>query len=112
MISYPGRILLLAAGILAQFAGQLGALAWSDHPANDIAAEDIENHLRIEVGPLGWAHQFGDIPTPRFVGRRCQQLGLCIGRMGSLVAAFTRVGVLFQNAIHRPCGAVVDAFIQ
>jgi len=45
MVNCSGLDLLFVAGILGQFASQLGAFAGSDHPTDDVAAEDIENHL-------------------------------------------------------------------
>ena len=31
---------------------QFGAFAWRDHPADDMAAEDVEDHVEMEGGPL------------------------------------------------------------
>lgn len=49
---------LLAAGIGNQPFGQLRALPVGDHPADHIAAENVEDHVKIEVRPLSG-------PTPR-----------------------------------------------
>jgi hypothetical protein len=31
----------------------------SDHPARDVAAEHIEDHVEVEVSPLGGSEQLG-----------------------------------------------------
>ena len=36
-------------GLGDQLLGQLGALALGDHPADDVAAEDVEDHVEVEV---------------------------------------------------------------
>src|SRR4029453_2758521 len=48
--------------------GEGRALMWRERPADDAAAEDVENHVEIEVGPLSWAQQLRDVPAPDFVG--------------------------------------------
>src|SRR5580704_2176524 len=42
-------------GIGNQHFGQLSSLPGSDHPAHYVAAEDIEDHVQMEVRPLAWA---------------------------------------------------------
>ena len=42
--------------------GQVFAFAAGQHPANHIAAEDVENHVEVEVGPLRGPQQLGDVP--------------------------------------------------
>ena len=92
--------------------GQFGAFARRHHPADDVAAEDVEDDVEVEVGPLGRAAQLGDVPTPKLVGRGGQQLRLLIRRMGELIAALARGAVLFQDAIHGARGAEILAFIE
>ena len=77
-------------GLGDQLLGQLGALALGDHPADDVAAEDVEDHVEVEAGPLGRPLELGDVPRPDLVGRDGQQLGLGVGRMGELVAPLAR----------------------
>ena len=31
-------------------------------PANHITADDVDNHIELEIGPLGLSFQLGDIP--------------------------------------------------
>jgi hypothetical protein len=39
---------LSVAGLADQHLGQLGTLARRDHPPDDIAAEDVEYHIKVE----------------------------------------------------------------
>src|SRR5206468_11753830 len=71
---------LLAADALAgtrlanELLGQRRALAMSHHPAHDVAAEDIEHDVQVEVGPLRGPEELGDVPTPELVGPAGQEL--------------------------------------
>jgi hypothetical protein len=55
---------LFRASLLDQPLGQFGALPHRDHSAGDVAAEDIENDVEVEVGPLGGPQRFGDMNIP------------------------------------------------
>ena len=44
--------LLLLAGFLDEFLGQLGAFARGHHPADDVTAENVEDDVKVEVGPF------------------------------------------------------------
>ena len=66
---------LLGHGLGDQLLGQLRALARRDHPAHDIAAEDIKDHVQMKVGPLDRAFDLGDVPAPDLVGPGGQQFG-------------------------------------
>ena len=83
-----------------------------DHPAGDVAAEDIEDDVQIEVGPLDRTPQLGDVPAPKLVGRGGQQLRLLVSRMNELIAALARFSLLFQDAVHGAGRAEVLAFVQ
>ena len=43
---------LAGARLVDELLGQRGALAMGDHPADDVAAEDVEDDVQVEVGPL------------------------------------------------------------
>ena len=43
---------LFLAAFLDQSLSQLRAFAISDHPAGDVTAEDIEDHVQVEIGPF------------------------------------------------------------
>ena len=44
--------IVLGNGLRDELLRQLGALALCDHPTHDIAAEDIQDDVEMEVGPL------------------------------------------------------------
>ena len=69
------RNLVLADGFLDELLGQFTALPVGDHPPGDVAAEDVHDDIKVEVGPLYRTAELGDVPTPKLVGRRSQQLG-------------------------------------
>jgi len=53
---------LFATGFLDEALGQGCRFPVSNHPADHIAAEDIQNDVEVIIGPLGWAKQLGDVP--------------------------------------------------
>jgi len=57
-----GLDVLLHAGFFDEPLGQGILLPVSDHPADHVAAEDVHDHIKVKVGPLGGAFQLGDVP--------------------------------------------------
>ena len=57
-----------------------------DRPADDVAAEHVEDHVQVEPGPLRRALQLAHVPGPQLVGPLGEQLGLRVGGMGELAA--------------------------
>src|ERR1700674_180601 len=51
---------LFVAALLDQSLGQLRAFAISDHPAGNVAAEDVEDHVQVKVRPFRRSEQLGD----------------------------------------------------
>src|SRR5208337_472048 len=82
------------------------------HPADNIAAEDIHDHIQVKVSPLYRTEKFGYVPRPNLVRGCSQKLWLMIHRMTQLVSALLDLLVLFEDAIHRPYRAMVLAFVQ
>ena len=66
------------AGLLYESFGQGVLFPMSDHPSDDVSAEDIQDHIEIKVGPLHRPFEFGDIPGPDLVGTGGQQFGFFI----------------------------------
>ena len=81
-------------------------------PANNPAAEDIEDDVKIEIRPFRRPHQFGNVPRPDLVGSLRQQFRLLIDRVAQLSAAFANLGMLREDAIHGADRAVVDVLIE
>src|SRR3989475_8244900 len=104
--------LLLHATLRDQPLREFGAFPHRDHPAGDVAAEDIQDHVEVEVGPLGRSEQLGDVPAPELIGSRRQQFRLLVRRMRELIAAFAGFTLLFQEAIHGANRAVIPPFIE
>ena len=57
-----GQHIVFRDRIIEQWPEQRGAFSIRHAPADHAAAEDVEDDIEIEVRPLGWPHQFGDIP--------------------------------------------------
>ncbi len=107
-----GWHLVLEDGIVEQGLEQGSAFRIGNAPADDPAAEDVEDDVEIEVAPFGWAHQLGDVPGPDRVGGFGQQFGFAIDRMPHLVAAFADLLVVVEDPVHGSDRAVVDAFVE
>jgi len=69
-VELAGGDLVFANGLLDELLGQFGGFPMGDHPAGDVAAEDVEDDIEIEVGPLGRTQQFGDVPRRTAVQRK------------------------------------------
>lgn len=103
---------LFESGVTDKSLGQLGAFTQGDHPAGDIPAEDIKDDVEIEIGPLGRAMEFGDIPRPELIGSGGQEFGFGIDGMLELVAAFTDLTVFNEDAVHGAQGTEKGALIE
>ena len=103
---------LVEAGLLDEPAGQGGALALGEHPPNHVSAEDIEQHVQVEVSPALRSEQAGDIPRPSLVRGGGEQLGLGAARMGELTAPFACGPIRGQNPIHGAFRAQIVPFIE
>ena len=99
-----GRHLVFGDGVVEQGGEQRGAFGVGDAPADDAAAEDIEDDVEVEVGPLGRADELGDVPGPDLVGRFGQQFGLLVDGMTQLLAAGADLTVGGEDAVHGPAG--------
>lgn len=53
---------LLVAGLLDQALSKRGRFPAGEHPADHIAAENVQDHIEIEVAPLDGPEKLGDIP--------------------------------------------------
>ena len=108
----PGRNRLLGDGLGDQAFSQVGLLAVGDHPADHVAAVDVEDDVQVVVGPRGWAEQLGDVPAPDLIRRGGQELRLLVGRVDELVAAWAHLSLGCQEPIHGAFGGEVDLLIQ
>jgi hypothetical protein len=44
--------------------GEIGGLSRRDHPADDVAAEDVEDDVEVEADLIGQPLEVGDVPAP------------------------------------------------
>src|SRR5450755_4958537 len=108
-----GGDLLLLGGLLDQRLRELAVLPVLHGPADDVAAEHVEDHVQIEVRPLRRALQLGDVPAPQLVRPLGQQLRLGVRRMRELIATFPHAAMPgFQQPVHRPHRRQVAALVQ
>ncbi len=106
------RNIVACHGLGDELLGQLGTLAQGDHPAHHESAEDVQDHVQMKARPLGWSFEFGDVPGPDLVGRRRQQFGFGIGRMGKLIAPLRAAAVGRQQAVHGAHRCQIAALIE
>src|SRR3954453_23147979 len=103
---------MLGKGVVKKGLEQGGVFSIGDTPADDAAAEDVEDNVQVEIRPFGRSHQLGDIPRPDLVGGFGQQLRLLVDGMAELVAAFADLALFGQDAIQGADRAKIDAFVQ
>src|SRR4030042_4375119 len=104
---------LLEAAFLDESFGQAILFPVSDHPANHVAAEDIQDHVEVKVSPFNRSLKLGDIPRPNLIGGRSKQFGLCILGMPHVSPALFDISMLIcEETIHRPHRTMILTLIQ
>ena len=89
----PRHDILFVDRIGNQLFGELRGLSMSDHPTDDVAAKNIEDHVQVKARPLGRSLQFADVPAPDFIRSDREQLRLGVHRVTSLSAPITDLAV-------------------
>ena len=112
IVSWSRTIPCLTHRLANQPLGQVFAFAAGQHPAHHVAAEDVEDHVEVEVRPLRRPQQLGDIPGPDLIGRGGHQLRLVVGRVPQLVSSLANFLPLVQDAVHRADRAEVLPLVQ
>ena len=107
-----GRDPVGAGGMADEPVGQLGGLPVGDHPSDDTAAEDVEDHIEEEVDPLGGPLELGDVPRPELVGGGGQEFGAGVAGMSALGPAFLGLAARGQQAVEGADRAQVAVFFQ
>ncbi len=106
------RHALLVAGFLNQTAGEDGVFPVRHHPTHDVAAEDVEQDVEVEIRPLLRSQQLRNIPRPALIRPRGHKFGFAVLRVLALVAPLSyRLG-RSQDPIHGALGAQVCAVIK
>ena len=103
---------LVEAGLLDEPCGERGVLPLGDHPPDHGSAEDVEQHVQVEVRPGFRPQQARDVPAPGLVRCGGHQFGLCVVRMSELISSFAHRLVRSQDPIHRALRAQVLPFVQ
>ena len=94
---HPGLDALLETGLLDQPPAQARGLPVRHHPARDVAAEDVQNDVEMEVPPLLRPEEPRDVPGPHLVGRAGHDLRLRVVRVAALSPALPDRPVLGQG---------------
>lgn len=66
-----GLNVLTAADVAQDFACQFAAFGFIDLPADDLAAEDVNEQVKVKIDALDLRRQISDVPA--------KQLGRCTG---------------------------------
>src|ERR1700736_1434120 len=106
------RDALFLATLFDQSFGEFGAFPHGYHPAGDIAAKNIQDHVEVEIGPLHGSEQLGNVPTPELIGSRGQQFWFFVGRMRQLIATLAGLPALLEQTIHAADGTEIFSFIE
>ena len=111
-VNWPGETRCLAKAVFEQRLEQAGAFRVGDTPSDDPSAEDVDDHVEVEVGPFCGSHQLGDVPGPDLVGAFGEQFRLLIDGMAQLPAAFSDFVMVVEDPIHGADRAVVGALVE
>ena len=87
-------------GVVDQPLGQDRRFLMRHHPAHHVPAEDVQDHVEVELGPLRRSQQFGHVPGPDLVRQGRQQLERRILRMPQLIPPLPDVVVFRQDPVH------------
>ena len=86
---------------LNQLFGQISTLAMGQHPANSAATVNVDDRVKVVIGPFLGPFELGDVPRPHLIGAAGQQLWLLVLGVSQLVATLTDALVFIENPIHR-----------
>jgi hypothetical protein len=111
MVSVPGVMPWRGDGI-DQLFGQLPGFRWRDAPGDDVAAEDVQHHVKVVVLPFLRSLQLRDVPRPNGIRCSCDKLRANPGRIGRLAAALPDLTVVSQGPVERRHRGQVRALVQ
>src|SRR6266540_522496 len=111
-VSVSGVMPYLPQVSLDQRLGQPGVLGAGDQPPDNAAAEDVEQHVQIEVLPLQRRAQPRYVPAPDLVRRARRELGFRVRRVHELVAPLVQQALGGEHAIEGAHRSEVGAFVE
>ncbi len=94
--------ILLCTGFTDELLGQYCRFQGCQHPAYNVATEDVHDHIQIKICPFYRAKELGNVPGPDLIWPCSQKLRLLIYRVTQLVPAFLNLLVVVEDAIHGP----------
>ena len=97
-VSWPGAICCCSEAWAISALASCRVLAVLDGPADDVAAEHVEDHVQVEAGPLRRPLELGDVPRPELVRPLGEQLRPGVGGVGELVASLAHPAVLAASS--------------
>ena len=87
--------------LLHQFPCQNTGFVGMDVNTDEVAGVDVDHHVRIEIGALHWAREFGDVPAVHLLRCGRDQLRAHLAGVPRQPAAFGDQRVLSQHPVHR-----------
>jgi len=104
------RLDAVAGGSLGEKLGrQVLAFLRRDQPADNVPAEQIDDHVDVQEDALLERGQLGDVPGPYLVGRSRGERGFDVGMRKPLIPALFRLSERREHAIESANGREVDA---
>src|ERR1017187_10231306 len=97
----PRISVLLLDGLLEQDESEGGAFTISDHPADNVAAINIDDRVEVEVRPLLRTMQFGNIPRVDLIGSGRAEFGFHVGWPRCLIATVADFTNAAQDSVYR-----------
>ena len=107
-----GWHVMLGDGVVKQSREQGSTFSIGDAPADNASAEDIQDDVKIEIGPFRGSLEFGDVPRPDFIWPHRQQFRLGIDGMAELLAARANFVVGMEDPIQGAHRAMVGALVE
>jgi hypothetical protein len=91
---------LVSGGFLDEELGEFSGFSGVEEPADDVAAEDVDDDVELEVEPFWGAFESGDVPAPDLVGGGGEEFGFGALGVVSEVASFADFLVFVEDAVH------------
>src|SRR6056297_2020275 len=92
--------------------GQGGAFSFRHHPANNVSAEDVQNHVQVEISPFCRTLKLGNVPGPDLVWGCGQKLWLDVVGTAHMSSSVFNLLFFIQDAVHSAHRTEMGPFIQ
>ena len=98
--------------VFNELLSELRVFVRGHQPVEDVATEDVEDHVEVVEETAPRTAQFGDVPTPNFIGLRSEQFGLLLRGVRALSPTIARGAALRQQSVHGGGRTEVDPLIE